>query len=227
MRTHSSDSRAFSLLDLLAVLFVIGIIAVLVIPHAPAILRGTQLSQAEQILTDQVKLARQMALTKNHSVQVRFIRYGDPEMPGEKANDPATGFYRAIQLMEILDNGDAVPLDKPQWLPQSVIVNAGSLSTLVNDPAMQPPTRAAKGKSANGSGGDPAMARGIDWNYDFVEFRFRPDGSTTLNSNTGMAWAITLHNFNDKPAGANLPANFVTLQIDPVSGTVRLFRPSV
>ncbi len=227
MRTHSSYNRAFSLLELLAVIFIIGIIAVFVTPVAGTLLRGSHLSQAEQILTDQVKLGRQQALIKNHNVQVRFIRYGDPETPGERANDPTTGFYRAIQLMEVLDNGAVVPLDKPQVLPVSVIVNPGTFSTLVSNPAMQPSTHARRDKAADGSGGDPQLARGVDWNYDFVSFRFRPDGTTTLDSNSGIVWCITLQNFTDPKTGATLPANFVTLQLDPVSGTVRLFRPSV
>src|SRR4051812_32457331 len=66
MRTFSLKNRAFSLLELIAVILIIGIIAAFVIPAMPTILRGTQMTQAEQILTDQVKLARQFAVTRNH-----------------------------------------------------------------------------------------------------------------------------------------------------------------
>ena len=181
----------------------------------------------EQILTDQIKLARQQAVTKNHNVEVRFIRYGDPEIPGEKANTPSSGYFRAIQVFEVLDNGAIVPLDKPVLLPQSIIVSPGTLSTLVSDPSMLPVKQAKKTKAADGSGGDPSMPRGIDWNYEFVCFRFLPDGGTSLTTTAGKIWCITLHNVNDAQSGGTPPPNFVTLQVDPVAGSVRLFRPSL
>ena len=228
MRTHPSEKRAFSLLELLAVIFIIGIIAVFVTPAVTTMLKGSQISQAEQIITDQFKLGRQEALIRNHNVQLRLIRFGDPEMPGEKAADPKTGYVRAIQLMEVLDNGAIVPIYQPQILPQSVIVDRTALSTLVNDPTLSTPVQAKQARNvSDGSGGDPAMPKGIDWNYDYVSFRFRPDGSTTLSSTSGTIWCVTLRNFNDPPKGSTPPANFVTLQLDPVSGTVRIFRPSV
>jgi uncharacterized protein (TIGR02596 family) len=231
MTTLPATNRAFSLLELLAVIFIIGIVAVFVTPAASTILKGSQLTQAEQIVTDQIKLARQMAVTKNRSIQVRFIRYGDPEVPGERRNDPATGFYRAIQVFEILESGAAVPLDKPQLLPQAIIMSPGDFSTLVSHTDVQPPMQANKAKvtDANGNttGGDPAIPRGIDWDYQFVSFRFLPDGSTNLSSTAGTMWHVTLHNINERPNGAAPPPNFVTLQVDPVSGTVRIFRPSV
>jgi uncharacterized protein (TIGR02596 family) len=227
MRTHASKNHGFSLLELLVVILIIGIIAAFVTPAATTILKGSQLSQAEQILTDQIKLARQQAVTKNHNIEVRFIRYGDPEMPGEKANTPSSGFFRAIQVMEVLDSGAVVPLDKPQLLPQSIIVSPSTLSTLVSHPDMQPVKQAKKQKASDGSGGDPGLPRGIDWNYEYVSFRFLPDGGTSLNSTNGVIWCITLHDHTAQPQGSVPPPNFVTLQLDPVAGSVRLFRPSV
>jgi uncharacterized protein (TIGR02596 family) len=224
MRTHSPNQRAFSLLELLVVILIIGIVAVFVTPAVTTILRGSQLSQAEQIVTDQIKLAHQYAVTKNRSIQVRFIRYGDPETPGEKKDVPTTGAYRAIQVFEILDSGAILPLDKPQLLPQSIVVNSGSLSTLISDTSMKVVT-ASKEKTPDG-GGDPALPRGIDWNYQYVAFTFLRDGSTNLKA-TGVAWCVTLHNINEKSAISAPPANFVTLQVDPVSGSLRIFRPSV
>jgi len=231
MRMHSSQKRAFSLLELLVVILIIGIIAIFVTPAVGTMLKGSQLSQAEQIITEQIKYARQIALTRNHNVEVRFIRYGDPEAPGELKNDPSTGFYRALQIFDVLDNGVAVPVDKPVLLPQAIVIAKNELSTLVSHLDVQPPRNAAKEMSkdskGNDVGGDPAMPRGIDWNYQYVKFRFLPDGSTNLNSTTSTVWCITLHNINDKPSGTVPPPNFFTLQLDPVSGTVRLFRPSV
>ena len=226
MRTQSSSQRlGFSLLELLAVILIIGVVAVFVTPAITTILKGSQISQGEQILVDQFKLARQLALTRNRSIEVRFIRYGDPEIPGEKKNDPTSGGYRAIQLMEVLDSGAIVPIDKPQVLPQATILATGTLSTLLSDPTVKTLT-ASQSRTTDG-GADPAMPRGIEYCYDFAYFRFLRDGSTDLKTTNSVVWCVTLVNMNDRATGGTLPANFVTLQIDPISGAIRIFRPSV
>ena len=232
MKTSSCKNRAFSLIELIVVILIIGIIAAFTLPAASTILRGSQITQASQIITDQFSLARQTALTKNRSVEVRLIRYGDPETPGESITDKGTWNYRAIQIMEILENGVAVPLDKPQLLPQAVIMNPTTLSTLIAGPDQ---TSTAPVKS------DPNLPRKIGQNYDYVSFRFLPDGSTNLaefnpSSATKNVWYVTLHNINDYDA--KTPANtanrvgtgklnYFTLQVDPVSGKTKSYRPSV
>lgn len=216
MRTQfSSNRRGFSLLELLTVILIIGIVSVFVTPAVTTILKGSQISQGEQILTDQFKIARQLALTKNRSVEVRFIRFGDPEVPGEQKSSPSTGNYRAIQLFEVMDSGAILPIDKPQVLPPGTIFSSTKLSTLIEG-----------GKDGTPSGNDPKMPRGVELAYDFKSFRFLRDGSTDLKITGGVVWCITLINMNDKEKGT-LPANFVTLQIDPVAGAIRIFRPSV
>ena len=75
------------------------------------------------------------------------------------------------------------------------------------------------------------MPRGIGLNYDYVAFRFLPDGSTNLPGKSATdangAWFVTLQNINDKPVGTTPPNNFYTLQVDPVSGTLKQFRPGI
>jgi uncharacterized protein (TIGR02596 family) len=210
MNASSRKIRAFSLLELIVVIMIIGIIAAFTLPAASTILRGSQITQASQIITDQVSLARQTALTKNRSVEVRLISYVDPEVPGD------TGAYRAIQVMEILENGIAVPTDKPRLLPQAVIMNMGTLSTLISGTGQT---------STTASGSAPNLPRNIGQNYTYVAFRFLPDGSTNLSASS--LWYVTLHNMNETVTGTTTPANFFTLQVDPVTGKVKQYRPSV
>jgi len=207
------------------------------VPAMPTILRGSQIAQGSQILADQLSLARQYALSKNHPVEVRLIRYADPEIPGEVIggnSTPSNGAYRAIQILETLDTVDQttndfvrLPLDKPQLLPQAVVLNKDALSTVIKDAGTFPTTPSLSTASSK----DPQMPRKIGLNYDFVWFRFMPDGSTNLppksTSDPNQTWCITLLNMNDPTTGNKPPPNFFTIQIDPVSGAMKQFRPGL
>jgi hypothetical protein len=69
---------------------------------------------------------------------------------------------------------------------------------------------------------------GVGRNYEYISFRFLQDGSTNLSPAGGTAngnWYVTVLNAVDK---GKQPAeiNFFTLQVDPVSGATRSYRPN-
>src|SRR4051794_11618182 len=109
-----TDRRGFSLLELLIVCGVIAVVVAFTIPAVTTMIRGSQLTQGAQLLTDQMSLARQRALTKCRAVEVRFYKFGDSEAPGESIGDSGTGKYRAFQLFDVLPSGPAVPLGRIQ-----------------------------------------------------------------------------------------------------------------
>lgn len=237
MKTFPSRIRGFSLIELMIVIFIIIIIAAFVVPAASTVLRGSQLVQGSQILYDQLNLARQYALSKNHPIEVRLIRYADPETPGEAAagggpGTPASGNYRAIQVFETLDAIDPstndfvrAPIDKPAILPQSIVMDKGTLSSLISGAgsggANMAPTPGTPGPK------DPQMPRNVGNQYDFVYFRFLPDGTTNLPQSANTQWFVTLHNINDVITGTTPPPNFYTIQVDPVSGAMKQYRPGL
>ena len=218
--------RAFSLIELLVVCAIIGIIVGFTIPAATTMMRGSQLTQGSQLLNDQIGLARQTALARNRAVEVRFFRFADPEVPGEDPLDKGTWNYRGFQLFEILENGVAVPLSEFRTLPNTVIMNPGRLSSLLDD--------AVRGEPKRPGPTDPEIPRLSskkimkEESYEFQAFRFRQDGSTDLPSAGENEWYVTLHGINDRvPEDASKPPpNFFTLQVDPVSGATRSFRPN-
>ncbi|MEA3208855.1 MAG: hypothetical protein QOE70_1912 [Chthoniobacter sp.] len=226
LRHSLRTQRAFSLIELVVVIAIIVIIAAFTVPAANTILRGSQLSQSSGLLVGQLSLARQQAMTRNHPIEVRFYRYGDPEVPGESEKDPSTGKFRAIQLFEVQDNGVALPIDKPQTLPNSIIfafteADAG-LSSIIDAKTAGP----VKKPGTKDDPTAPRLPRGVDLKYEFVAFRFMSDGSTNL-APTGN-WFLTLININPPLSKPNEPPpNFFTVQVDPVSGSTRSFRPTV
>jgi uncharacterized protein (TIGR02596 family) len=215
----------FSLIELLVVCAIIGVIVGFTIPAATTLMRGSALTQGSQLLGDQFALARQLALSRNHPVEMRFYKYADPETPGEDSKEPSTWRYRAFQSFEILENGAAIPVNKMQMLPNAVVMSSGRLSTLLDE--------TVRGTAKKPADNDPEIPRipskkvAKTDSYVYQSFRFRPDGSTDLSTAGDVQWYVTLLGINDRQAEESTkpPPNFFTLQVDPVSGTARSFRP--
>ena len=228
---HAPASRAFSLVELLVVIAVIAIVAGFAVPAVTTMLRGSQLTQGSQMVVDQIALARQTALSKNRSIEVRFYKYADPETPGEMGKKADDGVFRAIQTFEILDNGKALPINTIQRLPTNVLINEAKNSTLINE------LRDTNGKFTVPTDSDPEIPdTDVKREYVYVALRFLPDGSTNLPpaAKDNDSWYITIHGMNVKKANGEtdgstsiLPDNFFTLQIDPITGSTRSYRPNI
>ncbi len=231
---------AFSLIELLVVVAIIAIIGTFAVPAVGNLLKGTALTQAANSITDTVAGARQHALTRNRSVEVRFFRFWNTEIPGEPTagtttdldSKPAgldyTAPYRAFQAFEIADGGIPNPIGKLNFLPNTVILSQSSaLSSLLGN------TDATKGPVKTKSApNDPELPRGIGSRYEYVAFRFQPDGATNLSPTAGPSsglWFITAHLLADlrKATDTTPPPNFFTWMIDPVSGSAKIMRPGV
>jgi uncharacterized protein (TIGR02596 family) len=256
MKNPSSRIRGFTLLELMVVMLIIGITAAFLIPAASTIVKGSQVVQASQIITDQFSLARQYALSTNHPVELRLIRYADPEVPGEVINGvstPTNGQFRAIQIVQDVDTINSsgnpvmmrVALDKMQVLPQSIVMDqydqfspliaeaqAPASSNGIPNPAYVPIHTTPQVNI------DPSLPRNVNYNYDYVAFRFNIDGSTNLplqSKETSGNWFVTLRSINDvNPQmqgtvlmSGNHAVNFFTLAVDPVTGVLKQFRPGI
>lgn len=230
-RLSSDNSKsAFSLIELLVVIAIIGIIGSFAVPAVGNLLKGSSMTQAANILTDQCAAARQISLTRNRSVEVRFYRFWNPENPGEDVKDdldkssnffPDGAPYRAVQFFEIAEGGIPNPTGKLMRFPDTVVMTPKpALSSILNLPKSPPAPN------------DPDLPRGVGRNYAYVAFRFLPDGATSLPLTGGTSsgkWFITAHLQSDLPkvTGTTPPPNFFTWMIDPVSGSTKVLRPGV
>ena len=244
MNTHLPSRRkasAFSLIELLVVVAIIGIIGTIAVPAVGNLLKGTSLTQAANMITDTIAGARQQALTRNRSVEVRFFRFWNSEVVGEPMPSAAADLdaapaglkykaqYRAFQAFEIADGGIANPIGKLAILPNTVILSMEpSLSSLLGN--TDPQTGPVKTKPNTKT--DPELPRGVGTSYEYLAFRFQPDGATTLSPTKGPSnglWFITAHLLADlgKASANTPPPNFFTWMLEPVSGSSKIMRPGV
>jgi len=206
-RGDPTDRAGFTLLELMIVITIIVFLACLAMPSMSRILKGSQVTIGSEILSTQFAFARQTALTKNRIVEVRFYQYVDPSIPGSPSS------FRAVQAFQYDEaNQTAMPLAKMQRLPGSLIMDArATYSTLLAD--------VARLKTWTPSSDPQVVLPGVS-SYTAYCVRFRPDGTTDLVKTAN--WFITVREETDTGSPAK---NYVTLQIDPVNGSLKTYRP--
>ena len=219
-----SRQRAFSLVELLTVIAIISILAALSVTAFNQISRASKLAAAGQSLVDNLNLARQIAMTKNRRVEVRIYQFPSSTGSSDKA-------CRAIRLFLVQSAGDLLPLTKLIRFQEPVILsdsgtnlpNSTSTTSTILAPAATSSgnaTTTSTTDTTNNAAKWPVP--GVD-TYDYVSFNFLPDGGTDLDP--GKSWLATLMLANDPLIANGLPANYLTVRIDPVIGKVSAFRP--
>lgn len=194
---------AFSLVELLVVIAVIAMLMSVIAPAAVSLLNSVNLTHAGQIVADQIVMARQAASASNRNVEIRFIKVGTG----------ASADYTAFQIMVPGSSGDMVALGKVVTLPQGIAV--------CQNEALSPPFA------------DPQLAltgtmpfNGGASSVPYTGFRIRPSGEVEPVPSTSNRSKLYLTLAATRYVNANsAPANYVTVQINPDSGTVILYRP--
>ena len=183
-------------------------------------LGANDINRSQQAVQDSLAFARQTAIARNRRVEVRFYKLDHPESVGSDLT------FCAMQAFLIEENNKVTPVGRITRLPRSILMNeAAANSTLI-----------ANLTDKSFTSDDPKISLGSNGtSYSAKAFQFRPDGSTNLSA-TGN-WFVTIHatrsglanNYRDNRVGGitapTPPLNFVALHIDPVSGSVRSYRP--
>jgi len=205
--------QSFTLIEMLVVILLIVLLAALVIPATNGIARSEALANAQQMVEGQINLARQTAISGALPVEVRFYSY--PDTTG------STDFH-ALQIWRWQAAGAALPLGNVIKLPGSIIMLdngtgsnlSGGRSTLLDTTLQRTSTPS-----------DPQLP-GFSGTYQIASFIYSPDGSTNLA--VGGGWHLTLANKQPAPPAApGVPPDFATIQLDPLLGTTRSYRPGL
>jgi len=186
----------FSLIELLVVVAIVVILAAVTVPATSSALRGASLNQAGQLVSDQLSVARQEAVSKSQDVEVRFYRMTNGLVSGWKG-------LRIVRIEQTPTGPVTNPVGRFVSLPDSVMISeSSSLSPLMMNATAQSENMGSRGQ------------------LSYRAFRFRPNGG--LEVGVGSNNFVTLVNMQD--IGAS-PANFYTIQINPLSGKATVYRP--
>ncbi|GAB4167651.1 MAG: hypothetical protein Fur0032_05740 [Terrimicrobiaceae bacterium] len=123
---------------------------------------------------------------------------------------------RALQIFEVGEDGGRRPLGKVRRFPAgTILAESTQLSSLLQL------DRVAASPGSN----DPPIP-GVGHSYEYRRFRFRPDGSADLSLLTNLpSYHMTLLEERVESTGGDVPPNFSTVQIEPVTGATVIYRP--
>lgn len=198
----------FSLVELLAVVGIIGVLMAFSVMAFNHVVSGSSLTMASKTVQETLLAARQLAITKNRPVETRIYSFKDPAHGGKE------GFYAMQYFLQLKPKEMAAgqtdtykPWSKVDFLPSAVVLNADKKYSSLFGLALNAPL-------------DNRTIPRVGTTYQYISIVFNPDGSVNLDQT--LKWFVTVNNSNDLQTP---PKNFVTLQLDPATGQVRTYRP--
>lgn len=201
-RTRPFDA-AFSLVELIVTITIVSILAAAAAFGWQKSWRSQQILACATRLTQDLQLARSLAIKRGLPVEVRFYRNLDPTLTTQDRQ------YKTWQLVGY-DSREKrlVKLGELQRFEGTVIISSfPSLSSVLLTEIELDPTR------------DP-LPTGLRSRFSTIEFR--PNGSTSLDPDPLLIWTLTLVTDGYAAEEFNLPPDIRTLVISAENGSVTM-----
>jgi len=195
LKRTAASCDGFSLIELLVVITIIALLTGFAVFSLGAV-NSNRLQVSAQTVIGELDIARQRAVTRNAKQEVRLWK-----LPGQTGGAEV---YRGIQIFEVRADGTVNPAGRAKLLETGIRIE--------EDPALS-------NLFAQTTQSAPYPGQG---NKTYIALRFHPDGSTDLAFN--QRWFLTLQRAAGA-GGATPEANRFTIEVEPVLGTVRSFRP--
>lgn len=205
---------AFTLVELLVVIVLMGVLIAITIPAVTPLLRSSSLTKGGAMILDELNFSRQLALSENRDVEVRFYK-----LPPKSGS--GTPQYRAFRALAAVGTSGSKTAQGPvRYFPDSIIAatgqdeNSNPLSSLLDASSTARAGLTTGNEDLPGAEGTP-----------YIGFIFRASGGTSLvpvDPPVGN-WYLTVYLENTRFSTS--AGNFFTVQIEPVTGRVRAYRP--
>ncbi|MCE0497451.1 MAG: Verru_Chthon cassette protein D [Methylacidiphilales bacterium] len=203
------------MIELLVVIAIIALMTALTMQSFQSYTRSFSLTTASAYLRDGLELARQTAVSKNSTVEVRFY-----QLPASSSS--TLSGYCAFQafLKGNLTPPTYTAITAIIYFPRSIVLSTDSTKTSFLTLSGQPAAGSSPPSSAT-----PISLPTCGTNYNYLYFCYTPSGGTNL-SPTG-SWFATLvpENAPTSTSNGGLPTDFATVQVDPVMGNARVYHP--
>jgi len=218
--------RGFTLLELLLVMAIVVAVMSAAAPAVRGTLDGVSLTGAAETLEGHLSLARQVAMSRNLPVEVRF--YQDTSIPSNP--------WRIVgMVIPAISTGQAKDewVSAPATLPGTVIIDTTEgkdFSTILTNTNAGTPSSATPDPVGPWKSREPDSAVYRVRGKSYVAFRFQPNGSTNLpasaDASVNQAWSLSLKNLKDRSTNGLTPAaNYVAVVVDPLTGRTLSYRP--
>ena len=193
--TRRSREWGFSLLELLIVVAIMITLMSLATPALTSLLESGNLARGGQALADEINLARQLAASQNRVVELRILKNETP--PG----------YGLLQVWGTDAGGTNVPLSRVMKLPQNIVIaeNTTLSAAIEKTPTATMPTNSSMAGRA------------------YTYLRIRPSGA--VDPSLAMSNFFFAVVSSRSATNSALPPNYVTIQVNPLTGTPLVYRP--
>ena len=225
-------TRAFTLIELLIVMAIIGVMITLTVPAFNGLGKANALGSTGNNLLDQLAQARQTAVAQNRVTELRiYKRRENPAAVADASMNPEK--FRSFRIMVYSEPvwdaakqdwiSTATPLAPRVDFPKRIVMTEDlTYSTLIYPYANTSPARTFLVEDLSPN----------EKNVSYQAIRFKPNGSTDLGitgTPDGDKWFLTIISDSDsnkasKPA-TRPASNYFTVMLDPVSGRARAYRP--
>ncbi|HSI86048.1 MAG: Verru_Chthon cassette protein D [Candidatus Methylacidiphilales bacterium] len=219
--SNISGSSAFTLIELMAVMTIIGLLVAMTVPLFSSVSEANSISAGSQIVVDQVSQARQMAAARNVPIEVRFVLQPS-RLPGNPAS--YSNVYNAVQLWRTDPAGGASqPAAKLVPLPNGIVIAVGSTAPYLSPPLASTATPAPLSGTLSFGG----------TSLNYVGFEIRPAGliPTMLDQGLGNSYVsivplrYSTKTSNDLKGTTRSVSNFALVQINPFTASARIYQP--
>ena len=106
MRAGSARSGAFSLIEMLIVMSVLGVLMALAAPNLFSLMQASGLTADGEFLRNKLTQAQQLALSKNADVEVRFFKMADASAIELEEK------FRGVQFFQYNERGQLEPVSR-------------------------------------------------------------------------------------------------------------------
>lgn len=186
----------FTLVELLVVVTIFLILAALSMPGITSTLAGIKITNATALAVDEIQLARATALARNTPVEVWFLK--------------GSNNFQMVRSSLVNPDSSSEWISRTRQLPEGIaIASAEAYSNLIG---IQSPTNS------------PSGVQGVRI-LIFPSGRVELPPPVSMNPNTSLFFTIVPSSSFDPNSGDALPANFATVQINPINARVTTIRP--